>query len=186
MRDYLPPGSALSVPFIRRGPGAVTRLLRQPGAVGLASPLENSVLSQEEGEVSRTRAGGSGTQCLSGALRNLASDRPLRRRRRPSPALPLPPCAGAQSRAGNLRSGCARSTRWLLLSRATFLGPPRDRLFFSSILPTQRARCREPGPLPFSVSLSLTQLAVVLPPFSVPEAGRTRSTDGKSRSCLPW
>lgn len=70
MRDYLPPGSALSVPFIRRGPGAVTRLLRQPGAVGLASPLENSVLSQEEGEVSRTRAGSSGTQCLSGALRN--------------------------------------------------------------------------------------------------------------------
>lgn len=117
--------------------------------------------------------------------RNRASDQRLRRRRSPSRAPPLPSCAGVQSRATNLRSGRAhRSPRWLLLSRATFLGHPRDRPFFSSTLPTRRARNPEPGPRPFPVSLPLTHLVFVLPPFSVPQAGRSRRTDGKSRSCL--
>lgn len=120
------------------------------------------------------------------AVRNLASDRPLRRRRSPTRSPPFPLCAGAQSRAGNLRSGRAHpSPRCLLLSRATFLGPLRNRPFFSSALLTRRGRGREPGPRPFSVSLLLTNLVSVLPPFSVPEAGRSRSADGKNRSCLP-
>lgn len=99
-------------------------------------------------------------------VRNRASDQPLRKRRSPSRAPPLPLCAGAQSRAGNLRSGRAHpSPRRLLLSRASFLGPPRNPPFFSSTLPTRRAKCREPGPRPFSVSLFLTNLISVLPPF---------------------
>lgn len=119
-------------------------------------------------------------------LRNLASDRLLRRRRSPPRAPPLPPCAGAQSRSGNLRSGRAHpSPPWLILSRATFLGPPQDQPFFSSPFPTRRVRFREPGPCPFSVSLPLTHLSSVLPPFTVPGAGRSRSADGKSRSYLP-
>lgn len=77
-----------------------------------------------------------------------APQRLLRRRRSLFPPHPpLPPCAGAKSRAGNLRSGRAhRSPLLLLLSRATFSGPPRGRSFFSFTFPTRRARCGEPGP----------------------------------------
>lgn len=144
-------------------------------------------LSLEEGKVSRTRTGDSGPDPAPrppGAVRNLALDPPPRRRRSPSRAPTLPPSAGAQSRAANLRSGRAHpSPRWLLLSRATFLNLPGGRPFFSSTLPARRARW-DPGPRPFPVSLPLTHLVSVLPPFSVPDAGRSRSTDGKSRSHL--
>lgn len=119
--------------------------------------------------------------------RNLAPDRPPRRRRSLPRSPPLPPCASAQIRAGNLRSSRAHpSPRSLLLTRAISLRLPRDQPFLDppSPLPTGRARCRAPGSRPFPVSLPLTHLASVLPPFTVPEAGRSRSADGKSRSSL--
>lgn len=165
-------------PRLCRRPVATATRTRRPSLT-----VRNSAPSLEEGKVSRTRAGGSGTRPR--GVKNRASDQRLRRRRSPSRAPPFPSCAGAQSRATNLRSGRAhRSPRWLLLSRATFLGHPRDRPFFSFTLPAPRARSPEPGPGPFPVSLPLTHLVFVLPPFSVPQAGRSRRTDGKSRSCL--
>lgn len=191
MRAYLPPGSASYVVFCACAAGerggrrrscevaAATRKGRTCLTVG------NAVPSRDEERVSRTRAVGSRTRPSPGAVRNLVAHRPLRRRRNPSRFPHLSPCAGAQSRTGNLRSGRAHpSSRWLLLSLATFLGPPQDQPFFFSPFPTRRARCRKPGPCPSSVSLPLTHLASVLPPFSVPEAGRSRSADGKSRSCF--
>lgn len=88
----------------------------------------------------RTRSRGRGTV----DRRNLASDWPPRRRRSPSRSPPLPPCASAQSRTGNLRSSRAQpSPRFPLLTRATSLSPPRNRPRSPPTFPTRRARCRE-------------------------------------------
>ncbi|XP_017748034.1 PREDICTED: uncharacterized protein LOC108542517 [Rhinopithecus bieti] len=55
--------------------------------------------------------------------------------------------------------------------------------FFLSLFPSGEPGAGNRDLVPFSVSLPLTHLASVFPPFSVPEAGRSRSTHEKSRSC---
>nr|XP_024650574.1 uncharacterized protein LOC105488201 [Macaca nemestrina] len=55
--------------------------------------------------------------------------------------------------------------------------------FFLSLSPPGEPGAENRYLVSFSVSLPLTHLASVLPPFSVPEAGRSRSTHEKSRSC---
>lgn len=172
----------LAAPALRREAGALTRLLRQPGKDGLngrerrAFPRGRETIaharwrlwnrSSPSGEKPRLTPTSTQAQKYISAPSASILRRRIELRCQPPQRLRAP------------------STRWLLWSRAAFLGFPRDRLFFSSTLPTRGGRCREPGPRPFFVSLPLTHLVFIRPPFSVPGAGRIRSTDGKSRSRL--
>lgn len=153
--------------------------------VGKAGP------SPGEGEDSRTRAEGSGSGgggAFQEQLRNSASDRRLRRRR--SPSAPPPPPSFTLRRRTKPRWQPPQRPRAPFTPLAAFvsrslLRPSAGAALFSLPFPHPESQVPRAGTLPFSVSSPLTHLASVLPPFSVPGAGRSRSTDGKSRSCHP-